>query len=260
MAVNNGWVKLHRIISDNKLWLREKFTSGQAWVDLIMIANHKQSTITVRGIPVTINRGQVGFSEVSLANRWKWSRNKVRRFLDYLQLENMVDKSGTKMEQQTIQQNGMEMEQQNKFVVGLLSIVNYDKYQGNDTANETAERNENDTANDTLTIKYKNNKKIKNNTPPTPKGELREMFDQFWAAYPRRVAKGTAEKCWMRIKPDGELFETILSAVERYADDCRDKEDKYIAHPSTWLNGKRWEDETKSKSKFNDLDRLGRVK
>lgn len=36
-----GYVKLWRRLKDSDLWLSEKFTRGQAWADLVMLANHK---------------------------------------------------------------------------------------------------------------------------------------------------------------------------------------------------------------------------
>ena len=38
-----GWIKLHRSISDNDLWTSEPFSRGQAFVDLILLASHKDS-------------------------------------------------------------------------------------------------------------------------------------------------------------------------------------------------------------------------
>ena len=66
---NSGWIKLHRQIMDTPEWLSEPFTKGQAWVDLLLLANHKTGFIRKRGILVAVERGQVGFSERVLADR-----------------------------------------------------------------------------------------------------------------------------------------------------------------------------------------------
>jgi len=63
MQNNQGWIKLHRKLTDNPLWLKEPFTAGQAWVDLILLANHKSGVIWKRGIMISVKRGQVGHSE-----------------------------------------------------------------------------------------------------------------------------------------------------------------------------------------------------
>jgi hypothetical protein len=67
-----------------------------------------------------------------------------------------------------------------------------------------------------------------------------EKFDIFWSAYPRKTAKGTAEKSWKKIKPDDQLLEEILAAVAKQKLTWTDP--KFIPHPATWLNSKRWLD------------------
>lgn len=106
-----GWVTLHRQIENNPLWLSEPFTKAQAWVDLILNANHKDGFFIVRGIRVDVKRGQLGWSEVTMSTRWRWSRNKVRRFLKYLERERQV-------EQQKIDK-----------ITTIITIINYSKYQ-----------------------------------------------------------------------------------------------------------------------------------
>ena len=66
-------------------------------------------------------------------------------------------------------------------------------------------------------------------------------FAEFWNAYPRKVAKPDALKAWAKLKPDPDLQAAILDALAIQARAWTDK--KYIPHPATWLNGRRWEDE-----------------
>ena len=72
-----------------------------------------------------------------------------------------------------------------------------------------------------------------------------ERFDKFWNVYPKQRSKGQAEKTWIKINPDDELLDAMLSSIERWK---RSKEwlkdgGQYIPYPSTWLNAKGWEDE-----------------
>ncbi|NCD07359.1 MAG: hypothetical protein EOL97_14700, partial [Spirochaetia bacterium] len=76
-----GYIKLYRKIEDNPLYFCEPFSKIQAWIDLILLANHKDSVIFIRGNEVKIKRGQVAWSKDNLASRWKWSKNKVYGFL-----------------------------------------------------------------------------------------------------------------------------------------------------------------------------------
>ena len=70
-------------------------------------------------------------------------------------------------------------------------------------------------------------------------------FAEFWAAYPRKVGKAAALKIWKKIKPTTELYERIMKAVEQQKKTAqwRGNAGQFIPYPSTWLNGKRWEDE-----------------
>jgi hypothetical protein len=88
---NRGWVRLHRKIEDNRLWLSEPFTRAQAWIDLFLNANHTDGWFMIRGNKVEVKRGQIGWSEVTMSKRWQWSRNKVRGFLKLLENEQQIE-------------------------------------------------------------------------------------------------------------------------------------------------------------------------
>ena len=92
-----------------------------------------------------------------------------------------------------------------------------------------------------------------------------QLFDEFWAQYPKKRSKGQAERAWAKITPDDALFRCILDGLER-AKRSRDwikDAGAYIPYPATWLNAKGWEDEHDergigndrhgSKSKFDEL-------
>lgn len=69
-------------------------------------------------------------------------------------------------------------------------------------------------------------------------------FDDFWAAYPKPVAKQEAGKAWAKLKPDEELRKTILANIRLRMDgEWKDIEPRYIPNPATYLNQRRWEDE-----------------
>ncbi len=84
---------------------------------------------------------------------------------------------------------------------------------------------------------YKNNNTRENNTRACARG-----FDRFWAAYPRKVGKGAAERSFERVHPDAALLDRMLRAIEtqRQSDTWLRG---YIPNPATWLNQRRWEDE-----------------
>ena len=116
-----GYFAVHRKLLTSDMWLSEPFTRGQAWVDLIGLANHTDGFIRVRGTRVNIKRGQLAWSIISLSARWKWSRGKVRRFL-------------RELESNSVQQ----IVQQKSNLTTLITIVNYNQYQSGGTTNSTA--------------------------------------------------------------------------------------------------------------------------
>lgn len=72
-----------------------------------------------------------------------------------------------------------------------------------------------------------------------------ELFSRFWKLYPRKVGKDKAEKAWAKIKLTQLLFDEIIAALAKHAVTPGWTKDngQFIPHASTWLNGKRWEDE-----------------
>lgn len=136
--MDNGYVLLHRKLFTNRLWLSEKFTKAQAWIDLFSNANHENGCFWVRGIRVDIKRGQLGWSEQTMAQRWRWSRDKVRRFLSYLNDESQIS---------------IETIHQKMKLKSIITILNYDLYQkpyikqdnkktSNKTTNKTGTKND----------------------------------------------------------------------------------------------------------------------
>lgn len=72
-----------------------------------------------------------------------------------------------------------------------------------------------------------------------------QSFVDFWNSYPRKVARSDAQKAWIKLKVDSSLLATILKAIEeqKMSADWQKDGGKFIPHPTTWLNGRRWEDE-----------------
>lgn len=95
-------------------------------------------------------------------------------------------------------------------------------------------------------------------TPPTPH-ERGDLFVKFWKAYPRKVGKGAAEKAFAKHKPDSTLVNKMVEAVnvQKRTEQWQRERGKFIPHPATWLNQRRWEDEPEDSSdpySVGDLD------
>ena len=120
--MQRGYIKLYRCIKENPLWHEEPFTRGQAWVDLLLIANHKEGVIRRRGIRVNVRRGEVGMSLRELSDRWKWSVGKIQRFFDELKLDTQIN---------------YRLDTENINVTSLICVTNYEIYQNFDTETGT---------------------------------------------------------------------------------------------------------------------------
>lgn len=136
-----GYIKLYRALMDNRLWTDEPFTRGQAWVDLLMLANHKPGYFRVRGNRIDVKRGQVGWSVQRLAKRWGWSRGKAQRFLNELEIDQQI-------------------EQQKNTLSSLITITNYELYQGETDSRQNSRRTADGQQTDTN--KNEKNEKKKN--------------------------------------------------------------------------------------------------
>ena len=65
-------------------------------------------------------------------------------------------------------------------------------------------------------------------------------FDAFWAAYPRKVGKGSARTAYARALKAGATAGAILDGVRGAH---WNPDPQFVPHPATWLNGDRWLDE-----------------
>lgn len=67
------------------------------------------------------------------------------------------------------------------------------------------------------------------------------FFWLFWQIYPRKIDKDRARRAWAKLKPDRTLAKAILESLRRWKLCDQWQEERFIPHPATWLNGKRWE-------------------
>lgn len=81
--------------------------------------------------------------------------------------------------------------------------------------------------------------------------EYTPEFLRFWAAYPRKSAKGYAWECWQKIRPipDSAVVDSMIQVIEKYKLTAQwQKGQDSIPHPSTWLNQRRWDDQPTEQS------------
>jgi hypothetical protein len=69
------------------------------------------------------------------------------------------------------------------------------------------------------------------------------QFEKFWKQYPRKIEKQKARTAFKNLKKaeQGLAVATIADHVAKW--ESLDTEKHYMPHATTWLRGKRWEDE-----------------
>jgi len=277
-----GWIKLHRCIVSHWIYSEKPFTKFQAWVDILMMANHEDKKILLGNKLIEVKRGSFITSEAKLMDRWGWSKSKLRSFLKLLQNDGMIIKK-TDHKKTTI------------------TVVNYSDYQDKETTKKL-QKDHRETIKEPQKDTNKNEKNDKNDkkdiyicapdgarayTAPSPGGSVEasdevaatledkpaeksgprspftskrqeQLFDEFWAQYPKKRSKGRAERAWVKIKPDEQLFKAILDGLERAKTSVEWQKDggQYIPYPASWLNAKGWEDEYNPPEQEGDRPRV----
>jgi DNA replication protein DnaD len=148
-----GWIKLHRQILDNEIFQENRvYSKAEAWIDLLLLANHKDDKVLINSNLIEVMRGQHLTSIKKLGERWKWSRTKVKHFLDLLVKDEMLSYKST-----------------TKYT--LVTLVNYNFYQGREHEKEqqknikkTSEKHQKSTNKNDLRMN-KNGEEL--NHPPT---------------------------------------------------------------------------------------------
>lgn len=89
MNDKQGYIKLYRKALHNELFQEKPYDRWHAWEDILLSVNYERTERIYKGKVQITNPGQMQTSVVFLAERWGWSRNKVRRFLEVLEVAQM---------------------------------------------------------------------------------------------------------------------------------------------------------------------------
>ena len=226
MKNKSGWVSISRNIVNHWLWKDKPFSKGQAWIDLIMMANHKDSKVLFNGEVVEVKRGSLVTSQLKLMERWGWGKTRLRTFLGQLKTELMIELK-TNQKQTTI------------------TIVNYGVYQLPQTTDQPTAKPLTDQQPNTNN-KYNNINN--NNNPPTP---LREgdgvSFEAFFSAYPKKTEKSKAEKIFKEKNFNQRQFDWVMRVLEedKRSDQWKRENGRYIPKACNWLENNMYDRELK---------------
>lgn len=113
-----GWIKLHRRAQANFLYTETRpHTRREAWEDILLMVNHEPSKVVLGDSVYTCKRGQSLRSVGSWARHFGWTMSRTRRFFKLLESESML-------RLESVQKSTR------------LTVLNYEIYQGDRTANE----------------------------------------------------------------------------------------------------------------------------
>lgn len=100
---------------------------------------------------------------------------------------------------------------------------------------------------DSNRAEYQRQRRAEKKATATAAAEIDQLFDQFWAIYPRHVGKQDAYKAFTRLQKAGINLDAVVAATCDLANDSAYKpfhpsDPVYIPYPATWLNGHRFEE------------------
>jgi hypothetical protein len=241
-----GYVALHRKIQDHAFYKEKRvFSKYEAWIDILMEAQHKleDQEVIIGMRSVTCGYGQSVKSLRTWAQRWQWSAKKVSRFFDLLKKMNQI-------------------RLENVTVTSRLTVLNYGKYdpkchtyvtEGKQKGNscDTRSTHECPTDNNDKNVNNVNNDNKKTLMHDLKKSdELLSEFEKFWNLYQKKKDHKKCLAKWKLLTKKEK--EDIFNCVSDYVKSTPDP--KYRKNPLTWINGRCWEDEIDLNNKTAQRD------
>ncbi len=205
--MNNSFIKLYRKIQDNWIWDNPLYL--KCWIDMLMRASIKSSSMLLNNQVINVSRGEIVFSQENFSKRNGMSRQQLRTFLKKLKQTNMIKSSPNSNQQIT-----------------HLFIVEYNVY-------NSIKSNQ-----DLTTKQPKLNHIIR--SKKVIKKEINKDFELFWNAYPKKIGKKKVEDKFNSIDFP---IDKILKNIELQKQSDQWQTQQYIPNPETYLNQERWEDE-----------------
>lgn len=201
-----GFVVIHRQVFDHPVF--RDFGEASAFIWMVSQAAWKEARVRYKDRSLTLARGQLATSNRDLASRLGWTESKVRRFLDRLKNDAMIDASAD-------------------AGVTVITLCNYDKYQASpqdaDAATDTPPTHRRRTADS----QNKEGKEVNNIIPPSegafaPSLE-KQVFD-LGRSVLGKSAGGQVTKLRKTLGGDAEVLAVLRQASEK-------------SNPAEWVAG-----------------------
>lgn len=223
-----GWIKLHRKILEDELWIDCTPEQKVIMMTLLMLANHDDKSWIWQGKKFSIKAGQLITSIESIRKisgkniSSKNVRSALVKFKKYGFLANESAKTGR-----------------------LITIANWAKYQSNDeeVAKQEAKRWQRGGK------EVATNKNVKNveNINTRANGTLESDFEKLWKLYPKKIGKKPALAAYKRVmsrKKNPATNRQIQDGIVAYRQLINSKgtEKRFVKDGSTFFNQESWND------------------
>ena len=210
-----GWIKLHRKILDNPIFLKPDLY--QLFSYCLLRANHNETKIIWNGKEVVLEKGSFITGRKVLALATGQTESAVYKRLDSLRKMGMTTQKSN-----------------NKFTI--VKVLNYSVYQGEEIDGEQPSNNK---------VTTKEQQGNTDNTLKNLKNEKKGIksintlvgfdFESVWKLYPKKEGKGQISKTQMeKLAKIG--VEELSRAVERYRQSKQGTDRQYLQNGSTFFN------------------------
>lgn len=223
----SGWIKLHRGIFDH--WIASDPEYLCVWLRMLTDANFEDKKHLFNGALIEIKRGQIIFGLEAWSAKTGVTISKLRRLLDMLEKDKMIDRQKT-----------------NKY--SLISILNYSLHQNDDRQSASKQQADGNQTATPKELKNIRNKEVKDlvDSDESPIDFVTVQFERFWRNYPTKKAKTAAEKSFRRLvkgKKESQV-KFWVDLILNYHLDCVEREEigSTALHASTLINQERWKD------------------
>lgn len=218
---------------------KQPLSKLEAWMWLLSSAAWKPHTRRVSGRSFELKRGQLVASTRYMAERWRWSEAKVRRFLDLLKTD-----ADTDAEIDAVADAG----------VTVITIRKYDQYQRVSLPRDADTDADIGAKPDAVATQERRNKediqdkedilggvRASKILPVVADGWPADYREQFWAKFPNKVGKPKALAKLDGCRKRRIEWPAIIDGLDRY---IRTKPpDRPWLNPETFLNQERWADQ-----------------
>lgn len=222
--MHRGYAKIYRKFLEWE-WYSDLNTKA-LFLHLLLTANHKDK----KWKGIDIKKGQVLSGLKSLNVGTGLSESKLRTSLKKLKSTGEI----------TIQSTNL---------YSIITVCNYCEYHDYDSSDNKQSNSPDD-------IPVTNESQANHNQVTTTKkvnhykNEKEELlFDKFWDLYPRKINKKKSKQIFLSLAKKKDFdFEKVLSELLKQTklESWTKDNGQFIPHPTTWLNGEKWNDEIES--------------